>query len=476
MLQTLKNAWKTPDLRKKMLFILFILLLYRIGAAIPVPFVDHYALAGFGMDAAASKLSDLGGIFAYMNLLSGGAMEQATLFALGVSPYINASIIVQLLCVASRRLEALSQQGEEGKKVINKITRFITVAIAIVTAVGYYFILKNAGYLTKDATSGPFAVFYAFVIVACFCAGASLVMWLAERINENGLGNGISLILFANIIATLPSTIYKLYELFTISIGKGEGQALAIVWSSILTVVVVGGLIALTVFIIFITGSERRIPIQYAKRTVGRKMYGGQSSNLPIKLNMTGVMPIIFASSICSLVPTILMLCQVTSVASAGDKANFWNYFYDFCDANGWFYNVMLFILIIAFAYFYITISFNPIEVSNNLQKNGGTIPGIRQGKPTADFISRVLSKITFAGALFLGFVALLPVILRAVLFIPGVETIIAGTGYQGYVDYFTAAFTFGGTSILIVVGVVQETARELESQMAMRSAKGFLK
>ena len=470
MLQTFKNAWKTPDLRKKMLFVIVIMLLYRIGAAIPVPFV---ALSG---DLSASAISGLGGIFAYMDLLSGGALAQATLFALGVSPYINASIIVQLLCVASRRLEALSRQGEEGKKVINKITRFITVGIAIVTAIGYYFILRNAGMLTSDATDGPFSVFYAIVIVACFCAGASLVMWLAELITENGLGNGISLILFANIISTLPSTVYKLYELFTISAGKTDGQGLAFTWSSILSVIIVFGLIALTVFIIFVTGSERRIPIQYAKRTVGRKMYGGQSSNLPIKLNMSGVMPVIFASSICSLIPQILMLCQVTSSAQAGSKANFWNYFYDFFDTNGWFYSVMLFLLIIAFAYFYITISFNPIEVSNNLQKNGGTIPGIRQGKPTADFISRVLSKITFAGALFLGIIALLPIVLRVVLFVPGVETIIAGTGYQGYVNYFTSAFTFGGTSILIVVGVVQETARELESQMAMRSAKGFLK
>ncbi len=469
MLQTIRNAWKVQDIRKKIVYVLIILLLYRLGTVIPVPFVDHEVLG-----ASGATLTGLGGIFAYLDLLSGGALAQATLFALGVSPYINASIIMQLLCVAIPALERMSQEGEEGKKKINSITRYVTVGLSIVTAIGYYFILKNQGLLVDDAMQGNLAWFYAIVIIACFCAGASLVMWLAEKINENGLGNGISLILFANIISVLPTMIAKLVDLFMISDGAAD-----YVWSGVISAVVVLGLIALTVFIIFITGSERRIPIQYAKRTVGRKMYGGQSSNLPIKLNMAGVMPIIFASSICSLVPTVMMFFNVQTAEAAGDKAGFVNHLYDFLNTDGWFYSVMLFVLIIAFSYFYITISFNPVEVSNNLKKNGGMIPGIRQGKPTADFISKVLSKITFAGALFLGIIALLPVIMKVLLFVPAINQIL--TGYYAeyylasYVSYYASAFTFGGTSILIVVGVVQETARELESQLTMRNYKGFL-
>ncbi len=471
MLQTLKNAWKTPDIRKKILFVLFILLLYRIGTVIPVPFIDHNKLVGTGGESFVTSIT---GIFSYLDLLSGGALAQGTLFALGVSPYINASIIVQLLCVAIKPLERKSKEGEEGKKFLNALTRFITVIIAVVTALGYYFILRNYGCLKSEASSGNLAWFYAIVIILCFCAGAALVMWLAEKINENGLGNGISLILFANIISTLPTVVYKLVLLFQTGASKTTGKVSAIVWASVLTAVIVIGLIALTVFIIFVTGSERRIPIQYAKRTVGRKMYGGQNSNLPIKLNMSGVMPIIFASSICTLPATIMMFFNVKS-ASAVKNPSFWNRLYDFCDTNNWFYAVSLFVLIIAFSYFYIQISFNPIEISNNLKKNGGMIPGIRQGRPTAEFISRIVSRITLAGAIFLGIVALLPIIVKAALFVPGVSVIVSGTGYAAYLSYFTSAFTFGGTSILIVVGVIEETARELESQLSMRSYKGFL-
>ena len=472
MLQTIKNAWKVPDIRKKIIFVLFILLLYRLGTVIPVPFVNHEILS-----AGGGALTGFGGIFTYLDLLSGGALASATLFALGVTPYINASIIMQLLSVAIPALERMSQEGEEGKKKINAITRVVTVALAIVTAIGYYFILRNSNLLVSDAM-GNLGWFYAIVIIACFCAGASIVMWLAEKINETGLGNGISLILFANIISSLPSIISKIVFLF-IDYCDSVGDY---IWASVLALVVLIILIGLTVFIIFITGSERRIPIQYAKRTVGRKMYGGQSSNLPIKLNMAGVMPIIFASSICSLVPTIMMFCGVQTVAqveSAKNTPNFWNYFYDFCNTDGWFYSVMLFLLIIAFSYFYITISFNPVEVSNNLKKNGGMIPGIRQGKPTADFISKVLSKITFAGALFLGIIALLPVILNAVFFVPVISQIFSGLIDEAYVlsyaSSYASAFAFGGTSILIAVGVVQETERELESQLTMRNYKGFL-
>ncbi len=466
MLQTIRNAWKVPELRKKIVFVLFILLIYRLGALIPVPFVNAGAISG---SLASMDLSSMGGIFAYMDLLSGGALAQGTLFALGVSPYINASIIVQLLTVAIKPLEQKAQQGEEGKKFINSLTRYITVFIAIVTALGYYFILKNYGLLDGSIVGSNIEWFYAIVIILCFCAGASIVMWLAEKINENGLGNGISLILFANIIASLPSIVRKLVLLFQTSDAAADYA-----WTSAITAVVLLLLVGLTIFVIYVTGSERRIPIQYAKRTVGRKMYGGQSSNLPIKLNMTGVMPIIFASSICSLPATIMMFANVQPSASV-TKPTVWNRIYDFCNTDGLFYAVMLFILIIAFSYFYIQISFNPIEVSNNLKKNGGVIPGIRQGRPTAEFVSRILNRITLAGAIFLGIVALLPIILKAAMFVPAVSQIVANTMYASSVQYFTSAFTFGGTSILIVVGVVQETARELESQLTMRNYKGFL-
>ncbi len=469
MLQTLRNAWKVEELRRKILFVLAIMLIYCIGTVIPVPFVAHDNLT-----QGASFAST--GIFAYMNLLSGGALEQATLFALGVSPYINASIIIQLLSVAIPALERKSKEGESGKKFISMLTRYVTVGLSALMAVGYYFILKNNGYLTEEATKGNLAWFYGIVIVICFCAGSSLVMWLAEKINENGLGNGISIILFANIIAALPQMVIKFVQLF-----QYGSEASDYIWTSVLALVTVVGLIALTVFVIFVTGSERRIPIQYAKRTVGRKMYGGQSTNLPIKLNMTGVMPIIFASSFCALPATIMMFCNVESAKTVTGTPNFWNKLYDFFDPNGWFYAVMLFILIIAFAYFYIQISFNPVEVANNLQKNGGVIMGIRQGRPTAEFISRILSRITFAGALFLGIIALLPIIVKVALYNPVITAILADAGFtsttllENTVSYFSSSFAFGGTSILIVTGVVEETARELESQLTMRNYKGFL-
>ncbi len=472
MLQTLRNAWKVEEIRKKIIFVLAIMLIYCIGTAIPVPFVNREALTD-----GASMLST--GIFAYMNLLSGGALEQVTLFALGVSPYINASIIIQLLSVAIPALERKSKEGESGKKFISMLTRYVTVGLGALMALGYYFMLKNGGFLTAEAMSGNLAWFYGIVIVVCFCAGSSLVMWLAEKINENGLGNGISIILFTNIIASLPKTVIKLVSLFqSAASNPDDSKAGAFIWTSVITLVTIIGLIALAVFVIFVTGSERRIPIQYAKRTVGRKMYGGQSTNLPIKLNMTGVMPIIFASSFCSLPATIMMFCQVESAKTMEDPG-FWNKFYDFCDPNGWFYAVMLFVLIIAFAYFYIQISFNPVEVANNLQKNGGVIMGIRQGRPTAEFISRILSRITFAGALFLGIVALLPIIAKAAFFGPAITEVLTGVTSAAYlenaVSYYASSFAFGGTSILIVTGVVEETARELESQLTMRNYKGFL-
>ena len=469
MLQTLRNAWKLPELRKRILYVLFILLIYRVGTVIPVPFVDASTFD--------SQFGDT--IFAYLNTLSGGALSTATLFALGVSPYITASIVIQLLTVAFPKLGELAKDGEIGKRRVETWTRFVTVMLAIVTGFGYYTLLKNNGMLVgaadpANATDGSRGwILTAFVIVACYCAGASLVMWLAEKINEKGIGNGISIILFANIISTLPSFVIKLGNLIYLSFNSTDSKGKLIALSIILAILLITALLAMVVFIIFVTGSERRIPVMYAKRVVGRKMYGGQNSTLPIKLNMSGVMPIIFASSIVSLPATILTLCGITTTNGQTAHPN-WYKFYQFTASDGWFYPIMLFILIIAFAYFYITISFNPVEVSNNLQKNGGAIPGIRQGRPTAQYISKVLSKITLIGALFLGIIAILPIACS-----PLIDWAVSSiTGYgadTAVVSSYTSSFTFGGTSIIIVVGVALETARELEAQLTMRNYKGFL-
>ena len=459
MLQTLKNAWATKEIRSKLLFTLFILLLYRIGTVIPVPFVDAHGFSG--------QLD--GTILAQMNILSGGALEAATLFALGVQPYINASIIMQLLAVAFPRLGELSKD-EQGKKLMNMITRIVTVVLALVTAIGYYFYLKRYGLLSAIATKEGFSQWLcAIVIIVCYCAGASLIMWLGERINEKGIGNGISMILFANIISVIAPMIYKLVTYLVIPSFSSMNE---LVWlrataAILLALFTIALTLAMTVFVIWVTGSERRIPVQYAKKVVGRKMYGGQFSNLPIKLNMTGVMPVIFASSIVSLVPTILQLCNVTST-----QTNFWGKLAKFLGTDGWFYPTMLFILIIGFAYFYTQITFNPIEVANNLKKQGGAIPGIRQGRPTADYIRKVLNKITLAGALFLGIIAILPIIAAPHFLSPLIDLILDSSGYGASV---ASEFIFGGTSLLIVVGVVLETFRELEAQLTMRNYKGFL-
>ncbi len=456
MLQTLKRAFGVPDIRRKLLFVLFILAIYRIGAVIPVPYVN-----------ASSFASTFGGtIFSYMSILSGGALEQATLFALGVSPYITSSIVLQLLTVAFPKLGERAKNGEEGKEFINKWTRIVTVILAVVTAIGYYVLLANNNMLVKGASfkDGGSWFLYAVTITICFCAGASLVMWLAEKINENGLGNGISMILFFNIICSLPNTVAQLVMVCRVGVANGVGPAFA---GFGLALVVLLGLLAMTFFIIFITGSERRIPVQYAKRVVGRKMYGGQSTNLPLQLNMSGVMPVIFASSIVSLPATIMMLCGVTDKTTG-----FWGVVYKIFDPNWWVYPILLFVLIIGFAYFYITISFNPMEVANNLKKNGGMIPGIRQGRPTAEYIAKILSKITLMGALFLSVIAILPIIVRPLVLEPLLG--VAGSG-SATLSQLAAGFTFGGTSILIVVGIALETYREIEAQLTMRNYKGFL-
>ena len=440
MFQTIRNAWKLADLRRKILFVLFILLLYRVGAQIPVPFMN-------GAVAASIAQQTEGSILQYLNILSGGAFSQATLFALGISPYITSSIVIQLLSVAIPALERLAKEGEEGKKKINQITRVVTVALALITAIGYQMMMEGYGLLAIPA--GVNETFAKIVIIACYCAGSSLVMWLAEKINENGIGNGISLILFVNIVASAPSIASSV-----VNLCKGSVQGVNQVVGIILAVVGVLVGIAMIVFIVFITNSERRIPVQYAKKVVGRKMYGGQNSTLPIKLNNTGVMPIIFASSIISLPATIGMIIES---ASGKQITGFWKGFFDFFSANNWPYAVLTFILIIAFAYFYILISFNPVEVSNNLKKNGGSVPGIRPGKPTSDYITRVLNRITLIGAIFLGFIAVIPMIIN----------LCSGGVMSG--------LAFGGSSIIIVVGVVIETAREIEGQMTMRHYKGFL-
>ena len=485
MLQTLKNAWTTKEIRSKILVTLFILFLYRIGTVIPVPFVDS------NNEAFSSMLN--GTILGYMNTLSGGSLGAMTLFALGVQPYINASIIIQLLAVVFPKLGEL---GKTDKKKMNFITRIVTVVLAIVTAIGYYFLLRNGNgstsFLTSRAVDGPMAWLYGIVIVACYTAGASVVMWLGERINEKGIGNGISMILFANIVAAVPSFVINLVTVVIDTYSYPEKTWVYALVTTAFAVVLVAFLLALIAFVIYVTGSERRIPVQYAKKVVGRKMYGGQSTHLPIKLNMTGVMPIIFASSIVSFLPTIF---QILESADAYKEDSFWAKFADVIGTEGVIYPIMLFILIIAFAYFYTQITFDPIEVANNLKKNGGAILGIRQGRPTADYIKKILNKITLAGALFLAFIAILPTILGPHAFKHLFEWVCEGA-YKGtiyesismsegvtYAQYLasstasslTSVFTFGGTTLLIVVGVANELFRELEAQLTMRNYKGFL-
>lgn len=444
MFQTLKNAWHTEELRKKIVFTLFILLLFRLGAAIPVPFISSGALQS-NLDLAG------GSLFAYMNILSGEAFSRATLFALSVSPYITASIVMQLLGIAIPALERLSKD-EEGRNKINQWTRIVTVILAIATAVGYLMYMDSAHALTSNAyrANGKINLFAAFVIVACYTAGSAMVMWLAEKINEKGLGNGISLILFVNILASAPTLVQQLIGYFFHSdVYAPKSNAIAMKIFVIATIIVA---VAVVFFVVFITNSERRIRVEYAKKTVGRKQYGGQRTTLPIKLNMSGVMPIIFANSIVAIPATIEMI-----FSKRIKEGGFWEKFFDVFAYDSWVYAVIFFVLIIAFSYFYIAISFNPVEVANNLQKNGGFVPGLRPGKPTSDYITKVLNRITLIGALFLGIIAVFPLIVN----------MISNTQL--------ASLAFGGSSLLIVVGVILETARELEAQITMRHYKGFL-
>ena len=423
MLQTLKNAWKIPELRKKIIFTLFILMIYRVGNVIPVPFIDVATLANY-FDSVLSTT-----ILGLYNAMSGSAFSQATVFALGIQPYINASIIIQLLTIAIPALERLAKEGgEEGQKKIARITRYTTVGLGLLMGWAYYSMLHNyASQGFSIITEEGFLP--AMVIILAFTAGSAVVMWLGEQITEFGIGNGISMILFANIISGIPRMI---------------GTLASMVWWQILVVVV--GMAALILFIIFINDAERRIPIQYAKRVVGRKVYGGQNTNLPIKVSMSGVMPVIFAQSICSLPATI---CAFTGHTSGWWYEHVWS-------SSSWTYAVIYFLMIFFFSWFYSTIQYDPVEISNNLKKNGGFIPGFRPGKPTADFIQKVINKIVVFGAVYLGIVALLP--------------IIAGNLMNGVRN-----LAIGGTSVIIGVGVALETVKALEAQMLMRHYKGFL-
>lgn len=444
MLKTIRNAWSIPDLRKKILFTLLIIVVFRVGSVIPVPFIDTNALAE-AMAGANSVTSDTSNnMIAYLNTLSGGAFSNATIFAMGITPYINSSIIIQLLCVAIPALERLSKEGEAGRKKIGTITRYVTVGLGLIQGTAYFFYLHNSG--ITSYREGFSMVFAAIVIVLVFTAGTAIMMWLGEQINKYGIGNGISILLFAGIVARLPQTIYLLSLYWQEGLGTGEagsGQpqyfVFVILWVLLF--------LAIIWIITFMQDSERRIPIQYAKRVVGRKMYGGQSSHLPIKVALGGVLPIIFASSILSIPSTINLFLNV--------KEGFWKGFFDLFSSNSWLYIALYFILILLFAYFYTTIQYNPVEMANNLKSNNGTVPGIRPGAPTAAYIKKILSRITLIGALFLSVIALVPLLYGK----------FTGMGN----------LSLGGTSIIIVVGVALETVKQLESQMMMRHYKGFL-
>ena len=436
MFETMRNAWKTPELKKKLLYTLLIIVIFRLGCAIPVPFLDPNALSNIVQD---------GNIFGYLDMLSGGALSKGTVFALSIQPYINASIIVQLLTYALPPLENLQKEGEEGRKKIQKITGYVALAISLVMSYAYYLTMRKMG--AVDYTSGFEGVFAAIVIMAVFTAGSNLIVFHGNLVNENGIGNGISIILFAGIVARCPSDVKDMVEL---AISDPNKYVFPVIFVLLIYVVMIG-------FIVLMNEAERRIPIQYAKRVVGRKQYGGQNTHIPVKIAMSGVMPIIFAMAFMSIPQTIEMFVA----APTGDPATwsfgqkFYHGFLNFFNYSSGWYAVIYFILIIAFNYFYVSMQYNPIEIANNLRQNNGGIPGIRPGKPTSDFIQRVLSKITLIGAVCLGIIAIFPILFHMA--VPAMN------------------ISMGGTSILIIVSVVLETVRTMESQMMMRHHKGFL-
>ena len=440
MFRTFINAWKITDLRKKLLFTALIILIYRIGSAMPVPFVDIASEGIFGEEAAGTFLT-------YLSMMTGNAFNYGTLFALSITPYINASIIIQLLAVAIPALQKLSKEGEEGRKKMNKITRYFALGLGFAQSIAYYFFIKSQNMLLTDANGKAFtgfsAVLQAIVVVLCYTAGTALVMWLGEQINEKGIGNGISMILFAGIVARMPTTIANLYQYM----DRGGAYFVLVPIAAI-------ALVGMIFFIVWMDNGERKIPIQYAKRVVGRKMYGGQNTHMPIKVNMCGVLPVIFASSVLSILPTIAMFAP-------GEEGGFWNKL-----TTVWlgqthpFYGTIYFIFIIFFAYFYAAIQYNPIEMADNLRKNSGSIPGIRPGKPTVSYITNILNRMTLIGALLLSVVAMFPIIYSQI---------------AGLFTEYGMNLAVGGTSIIIMVGVALETEKQLESQMMMRHYKGFL-
>lgn len=448
MIKTFINAWKVPEIRNKILFTCFIVLIFRIGSMIPVPFLSIVNEIDIGKGNT---------ILTYLSLMTGSAFNYGTIFAMSITPYINAQIIIQLLAVAIPALERLHKEGEEGRRKLSAITRYLAVGLGLLQSLAYFFFLRANGYLMTDATGAAFsgfdAVFQAVVIIAVLTAGTSVIMWLGEQISIQGIGNGISIILFAGIVSRFPTLIEQLFQYLD------TGRT---VYKFLVPLVIVIFL-CMIVYIVFMDNSERRLPIQYAKRVVGRKMMGGQSTHMPIKVNMSGVLPVIFASSILSLPATVQMFISADKY-----QGTFWESFFNAFQSDSWWYALMYFLLIIFFAYFYSTIQYNPIEMANNLRKNNGAIPGIRPGRPTSDYIFKVLSRLTLIGALMLSIVALFPIVYSLVCNL-AIPPLTEGGNDGGM------SISLGGTSIIIMCGVALETVRQLESQMMMRHYKGFL-
>ena len=438
MISTFINAWKIADLRKKMLFTALIVLIFRIGAAIPVPFTN--ITDGITPEGSESFMN-------YLNMMTGEAFNYGTIFAMGVTPYINSSIIIQLLSVAIPALEKLSKEGEEGRKKMATITRYTTIALALMQSTAYFIYLRAKNFVVMDASgqlfTGISAVLQGLVVILVLTAGSAFIMWLGEQVNDKGIGNGISIILFAGIVARIPTLCVQMYGYLEMDEA----------YYALVPIVVVL-LLAMIAYIVWMDNAERRIPVQYAKRVVGRKMYGGQSTFIPIKVNMSGVLPVIFASSILSLPATVQLFLSEDKIKDTG-----WETFFKMFSTDHWFYAILYFFLILFFAYFYASIQYNPVEMANNIRKNSGMIPGIRPGKPTSDYIKKILSRITLLGALLLSVVALFPNLL---------------TIFTKLINK-PMALSLGGTSLIIVVGVALETVKQLESQMMMRHYKGFL-
>ncbi len=440
MFKTLRDAWMIKDIRKKLLYTLFMIIIFRLGCALVVPFLDTSMVASWMSENATG-----GNFLEYLNIITGGALSQSTVFSLSITPYINASIIMQLLTYALPPLERMRDEGEEGQKKLNKITAAVAMAIALFMSIAYYFTLKNGMNAVQKGDTTFENIFIGAVIVMSFVAGTSIVVWMGNRINDKGIGNGISMILFAGILARFPQMVGTL-----ITLTKNDPNPYLFVSIAMLILFV-----AIITFIVFMNNAERRIPIQYAKRVVGRKQYGGQTTHIPVKVMMSGVMPIIFAMSFMSL-PSTIELFKPLYTDPQGFWQNFYNGFINFFKMNSGGYAAIYFVLIIAFNFFYVSMQYNPVEIANNLRQNNGAIPGIRPGKPTSDYIQRVLNKITLVGAIFLGIIAIFPI-------------------FMTMWDSALSSLAMGGTTVLIVVSVALETARTLESEMMMRHHKGFL-